>query len=151
MAACGTAVYKHQVEVTVLDPNHRLGPPPYDIGFFDWRMGTSPEFALKSAGKASDTAPFQGVTSTMASVLVFSGPRPDSLELSLALPALTSNGFFHLTFRPQATPSGDQAASYQLYEGSAPAGNGPRLNYRYSAEPLDNGWRLTITLLVPPA
>lgn len=150
-AGCGTAVYSHRVEVTVNDPMHRLGPPPFDIGFFDSRMGTSQDFALKSAGKASDSAPFQGTTSTMATVLVFSGPRPDSLELSLALPALTTNGFFHLTFHPEAIPAGDQAASYQLYEGSVPAGDGPRLNYRYSSEPLEKGWRLKIALIIPPA
>lgn len=150
-AACGTAVYSHKVEVTVSDPTHRLPPPPYEVGFFDWRMGTSQDFALKSAGKATDSTPFTTTSSTMATVLVFSGPRPDSLELSVALPALTTNGFFHLWFHPTAVPAGDVQAGYQLYEGSVPAGDGPKLNYRYSAEPLDKGWRLKIALLIPPA
>ncbi|MEO7997148.1 MAG: hypothetical protein ABI852_06860 [Gemmatimonadaceae bacterium] len=120
------------------------------MGFFDWRLGSSLDYALKNGGKVTEAAPFEGRVSSTASAFAFSAPRPDSVELSLALPALTRNGFFQLILHPKDAPSGNGQAIYQLFEGVPPSGNGPKLVFNYTAEPMEKGWRLKITLLVPP-
>ncbi|MBC8086913.1 MAG: hypothetical protein H7Z40_06580 [Phycisphaerae bacterium] len=148
-SACGTALYKHEVQIIVDDPTGRLGSAPLEVSVFDSRMGTTKEFARKTVGVSSAAAPYTRNFSTTAGVLVGSEPRPDSLEFSVSVPAIIERGFFVLRVKPGVSLSGDATAGYLLHSESEPAGDGPTLQFHYSATPLPDGWALQIRLKVP--
>lgn len=147
--ACGTALYKHEVQITIDDPTGRLGTPPLEVSIFDSRMGTSTEFARKSVGVTSTEVPYKRAFNTTAAALVGSAPRPDSLDLSVMVPAMTKRGFFVLRVRPGVATSGSGTAGYLLHSEFDPEGDGPQVQFHYTATPLPEGWALQIQLKAP--
>ena len=86
LIACGNAVFNHTVDVVVSDPTHKLGSEPLEVSVFDSRMGSTSDWARKFMGLTSDSAPYRTPYTSMKVVTIFDPPRPDELELALALP-----------------------------------------------------------------
>jgi len=150
MLGCGTVVYKHTVEVLISDPAHRLGSPPYDVSVFDYRMGSTSDWARKWMGPTSDAAPYRVEYSSTSVATIFDPPRPDKFELAVAVPSLETRGFFTLSVHPQPNRSRRQPAGFVAYMDNF-MGQAPTLTVEHTATPAPHGWHLVIRLVVPPA
>jgi hypothetical protein len=148
---CGTVVYQHTVEVLVSDPSRRLGPPPIDVSVFDRQMGSTGDWAKKWMGPTSDQAPYETQHTSTKTVTIFDPPRPPDLEVSVAVPAYESRGYFWLLLKPGSSPSGEQRAGFVPYGDSFPADQVPTMTVQYTATPEPKGWHLVLRLQVPPA
>ena len=151
MLACGMAVYNHTVEVVVSDPTRRLGPAPIDVSVFDRKMGTTGDWARKFMGPTSDAAPYKAPYTSMKTVTIFDPPRPAELEVSVAVPAYESRGYFSLLLKPGSARSGEQRAGLVPYGDVFPAEQAPTLTVQYTATPEPKGWHVVLRLQVPAA
>lgn len=145
---CGTRVHEHAVEIVVRDASGRLGAPPHEVGVFDWRMGRSAEWARKTSGRAGP-GPFRTTFSTVDTVTV-GVARPEKVDLALWLPGLEPEGFYALKVEPKARPAGSATLRPARFD-EAPAGDAPALDVRWTATPIEGGWRLAFELEAPPA
>lgn len=150
LLGCGTRVHEHALGIAVVDPSGRLGPPPHGVSVFDGRMGRSAEWAERTLGTASPGAPWRTTFSTVDTVTV-GVARPAKVDLWLYLPALDRRGFFFLHVEPAARPDGEAAIAFAPFGDSFPAGEVPQLTVRWDAAPKEKGWRIGLTLDVPPA
>ena len=148
---CGTVVYRHTVEVVISDPSHRLGQSPVDVSVFDQRMGSTADWARRWMGPTSDAAPYRVPFRTTSAATIFDPPRPDKVELALAVPRLEERGFFTLIVSPRPHASGQVKAAFVPYGDYFPAENALTLPVQYTATPEPKGWHLVIRLLVPSA
>lgn len=149
LIACGNAVFNHTVDVVVSDPTHKLGSEPLEVSVFDSRMGSTSDWARKFMGLTSDSAPYRTPYTSMKVVTIFDPPRPDELELALALPKLESRGFFWVKLRPGAARAGTERAGFAPYHEFDRIDPVPRLDVQYTATPEPKGWHLVLRLLVP--
>ena len=149
LIACGNAVFNHTVDVVVSDPTHKLGSEPLEVSVFDSRMGSTSDWARKFMGLTSDSAPYRTPYTSMKVVTIFDPPRPDELELALALPKRESRGFFWVKLRPGAARAGTERAGFAPYHEFDRIDPVPRLDVQYTATPEPKGWHLVLRLLVP--
>ena len=149
LIACGNAVFNHTVDVVVSDPTHKLGSEPLEVSVFDSRMGSTSDWARKFMGLTSDSAPYRTPYTSMKVVTIFDPPRPDELELALALPKFESRGFFWVKLRPGAARTGTERAGFAPYHEFDRIDPVPRLDVQYTATPEPKGWHLVLRLLVP--
>ena len=145
-----TVVYRHTVEVLVSDPTGRLGSPPVEVSVFDRRMGTTGDWAREWMGPTSDDAPYTVSYTSSSVATLFDPPRPAEVDLALAVPSYEARGFFTLVLKPRSRSSGEQPAAFVPYGDFFPADRAPTLTVRYAAKRQPNGWRLVLTVLVPP-
>ena len=145
------AVYNHTVEVVVSDPSRRLGPPPIEVSVFDRTMGSTGDWARKFMGPTSEAAPYKAPYTSMKTVTIFDPPRPPELEVSVAVPAYESRGYFSVLLKPGSARSGEQRATFVPYGDAFPAEEAPTLTVQYTATPEPKGWHVTLRLVVPPA
>lgn len=148
LAACGTGVHEHAVEVSLSDPSGRLGAGPWEVSVFDGVMGRSEEWARKTIGTASAGAPWRTTFPTVDTVTVGTA-RPAKVDLWIYLPALERRGFFQVRLEPQARPSALVPAAFGAFAEPVPAAEAPTLGVRYAATAAEKGWRLALTLEVP--
>jgi len=148
MIACGNAVFSHTIDVVVSDPDHRLGTEPLEVSVFDSRMGSTSDWARKFMGVTSDAKPYRTPFTSMKVVTLFDPPRPDELELALALPKFEPRGFFWLRLEPRAAPSGTERAAFGPYNEGTKIDPVPRLDVQYTATPEPKGWHVVLRLLV---
>lgn len=146
-AGCGTRVHEHVLEVVVLDPSGRLGTPPHEVGVFDGRMGRSAEWARKTAGTAG-SLPYRTTFSTVDTVAA-GVARPEKVELALWLPGLEPEGFYALRVEPKAQPAGSTTLHVARFDESPADAGAPSLAVRWTASPVEKGWRLALELVVP--
>jgi hypothetical protein len=150
LLGCGTAVYKHTIEVVVNDPTRRLGPPPIDVSVFDKQMGYSSDWARKFMGPTSDDAPYTVPFSSQKTVTILDPPRPNELSLGFALPAYESRGYFWLLMNPGSKASGELRAAFIPYGEYFPPQQTTTMTVQYTAKPEPKGWHVMLRLLVPP-
>jgi hypothetical protein len=148
LAACGTGVHEHSLEISVSDPSSRLGAGPWELSVFDGRMGRSEEWARKTMGTASASAPWRTAFSTVDTVTLGMA-RPAKVDLWLYLPALERRGFFQVRLEPQARPSGHADAAFGSFGEAVPPADVPKLDVRYTATAAEKGWSFALTLEVP--
>ena len=150
LIGCGMVVYKHTIEVVVSDPDQRLGPAPIDVSVFDFRMGSTADWARKTMGPTSDAAPYTTPFTSMRVATILDPPRPDSFELALAVPKLESRGYFVLSLEPGSRRTSEQLAAFVPYTDSFPADQVPKITMQYNATPQEKGWHVTLRVLVQP-
>lgn len=148
LGACGTHVFNHEVAITIDDPARRLAEPA-TVSVFRKSMGYSRDWAMRDLGVATAARPYVGYWSTEDAVAVGdSGPRP-RLDLSFALPQLTSDGYFFVQLEPADGVEKVATAEFTSYGVYFPDGRGPSLPVRYVARRAKNGWRVELTVEVP--
>lgn len=148
LAACGTGVHEHALEVWVNDPSGRLGAGPWEVSVFDGRMGRSEEWARKTMGTVAAGAPWTTTFSTVDTVTLGTA-RPAKVDLWLYVPALEGRGFFQVRLEPQARPAALVEGAFGSFGEAVPAAEAPKLGVRYTATAVEKGWRLALTLEVP--
>ncbi len=148
LSGCGTGAFRHDVEIALADPSGRLGVAPHEVSVFDWRMGQSAEWARRTIGPTSPTAPYRCEYGTVDTV-VAGARRPERVELALFVPALEARGFFVVKLEPKRRPEGEVSASFAPWGEYFPAAQAPRLAIRYAALPGPKGWRLALVVSVP--
>ena len=121
---------------------------------FDSMMGSSDEWARRTAGPSTASSPYLGRVSATATRTVLDSSLPDTIHAGLAIPEFSTTGFFALQLRPQ--PGAEQTVElpFASYNPDVPLPNPvPPLSARMTAEALEKGWsiRLTVTMPAPPA
>lgn len=149
LIACGMSSFKHTVEVVVVDPSRRLGSPPYDVSVFDPRMGSTSDWAKRWMGPTSDSAHYKVEYAQTAMSTAFGPPRPDKVDMGLAVPGYDSRGLFFVSVEPAKTRSGKVRAAFTPYSDNFKE-QAPRLDVEYTATPEPQGWHLLLRLLIPP-
>ena len=149
-SACGTAVFEHQIDVTVSDPSGRLGAGRAEVSVFDKQMGQSSEWARRTMGTARAGAPYAGRVSSTGAKMIFDSSLPERLEAGLALPSYESRGYFVLSFAPQPGTEQQVSAPFVPWgayfaEGSAVA----PLPLKARCEKGEKGWKIALTVEVP--
>ena len=148
LAACGTHVFEHVVEIHIDDPSHRLGET-VQVSVFDHSMGYSSEWALRDMRTITTTTPYIGRWSTADTVAVGnSGPRP-TLDLSFSLPQLSRDGYFFVRLEPVEGETKHGTAAFTSYGSYFPDQRGPSVPVRYVARRGKNGWHITLTADIP--
>jgi hypothetical protein len=150
-AGCGTAVFEHRIEIAVEDPAGRLGTP-VEVSIFDPYMGRSEEWARKTMGVSSASAPHVARVTATATKMVFDASLPAAVTAALVIPAYETQGYFHLDLRPVAGVEEAAAVTFVPWGDPVPdvAGRAP-LRARYRSEPAEIGWRIHLTVEIPPA
>lgn len=149
VAACGTASFEHRFEVVLNDPSSRLGAGP-EVSIFDYKMGRSEEWARRTIGVATASKPYSGAVGDQAVQWGWDWHLPPDVEAGLAIPALEKNGYFVVNL---AAPGAAQATTLAFvpYSSDYPEGLQVKpLAARYQADPADKGWRITLTVDIPP-
>jgi hypothetical protein len=151
LAACGTAVFDHVVEVQVSDPSGRLGAGPIEVSVFDKQMGQSAEWARRTMGVARPGAPYVGRVSSTAAKMIYDHSPPAQLEVGLALPAYESRGYFLLSLPPSTDQEHKASAPFIPYGAyfADPGSPAPPLPLRVRTTAARKGWRLHVTVDVP--
>jgi hypothetical protein len=148
---CGTAVYDHQFEVVINDPTGRLGSGPVDISIFDKVMGYSEEWARRTMGVATATKPYVGTVGDTATKWAWDSSLPPSVVAGLAVPAVEKNGYFVVDISPVRGTAKTAALAFAPYGSYFPEGNTVApLAVRYEGEPAGKGWRIRLTVDIPP-
>jgi hypothetical protein len=148
-AACGTAVFEHHVTVAIVDPAGRLGDGPIEVSLFDHRMGSSEEWARRTIGVSTSSAPYAGRVSATATKMVLDTSLPADVAAGLAIPAYETRGYFLLDLRPQAGTD-DVSLAFVPYGAYVPEGDAVApLRARITSEPGDRGWRISLTVHIP--
>jgi hypothetical protein len=145
---CGTAVFEHRIQVAVDDPAKKLGPPPVEVSIFDHQMGYSEDWAKKSMRPTSASAPYVQSLTTTGTVSVGSSPRPKDVTIAVALPRLSTEGYYLFTAELPAEQDRDAKASFVRYGEYFPDPGAPTVGVRYRAEPDKKGWRVFIVVAV---
>ena len=149
LAACGTHVFEHVVEISIDDPTHRLGEK-VQVSVFDHSMGYSMEWALRDMRVVTPDRAFVGRWSTADAVAIGnSGPRP-ALDLAFAFPQLSRDGYFFIALEPVDGETKQGTAAFTSYGAYFPDQRGPSLPVRYLAREAKNGWHIQLTAQVPP-
>lgn len=149
-SGCGTVVYSHTIEVRVSDPSKRLGASPIEVSIFDPQMGGTAEWARKTMAPTSETAPYVVPYTSISAATALDPPRPREFTLALYVPAFETRGAFTLRVRPADSPSGELPFGFLAFSDNLPSSDVPRLTCRYTATPAPKGWKLAVTVLVPP-
>jgi hypothetical protein len=147
VSGCGTEVYRNPIFVRVVDRSHRLGPEPIQVGIFDKQMGYGKDWVAQWLGPSTERAPYSKTLTTTAAATIFDPPRPRTLEISFAMPALDSTGFYVLSLEA-ARPLGDAKAWYCAYDSYFPAADAPSIPVRYRMTPAEHGWRVDLDVLI---
>ena len=149
LGGCGTAVYKHQIELSIDDPSARLGSEPVRVSIFDHQMGYSREWAEKGAGTTSPGKPFRAEYTQTAGAYIGSG-LPKSVGLSFIIPKLDEDGYWFIDLAPAAGAEVSGHAGYTSFGEYFPSTERPRaLPVRYVAEEGDDGWIIRMTVSIP--
>lgn len=147
---CGTAVYKHQIELSIDDPTARLGSEPLRVSIFDHQMGYSREWAEKGAGTTSPGNPYRTEYTQTTSAYIGSG-LPKRVDVSFVIPKLDETGYWFITLAPVAGVEASGAAGYTTFGQYFPSTERPQsLPVRYAAEEGKDGWIIRMTVSVPP-
>lgn len=152
---CGTVVYDHRIEVAFRDLSGQPVPGPVEVSIFDHAMGRSNEWARRTAGPATPATSYVGRLSATATRTALDSSRlPEELRAGLALPGFSTTGFFALHLRPRAGETETVQLPFASYNPDvALAVPVPSLPAQMTAEALEKGWliRLTVTLPGVPA
>ena len=139
---CGTAVFEHRIQVAVDDPARKLGPPPVEVSVFDHQMGYSEDWAKKSLRPTSTSTPYVQSLTTTGTVTVGGAPRPKDVTIAVALPRLSTEGYYLFTAELPAEQERLAKASFVRYGEYFPDPGAPTIAVRYRAEPDKKGWRV---------
>lgn len=149
--ACGTAVYHHQFEVTINDPAGRLGSDPIDVSVFDKVSGYSEEWARRTMGVASALTPYVATVFATAAKMAWDSSLPPRVVAGLTVPAIEKNGYFVIDVNVVRGTAEAAALPFAPWGAYFPEGNQvASLPVRYQGEPGDKGWRIKLTVDVPP-
>jgi hypothetical protein len=149
-SGCGTMVYDNVVIVTVSDPSHRLGTAPLEVSVFDKTMGYGKDWVATKMGLTSEAKPYTATLVTSGAATIFDPPRPKSIVVSIAIPALESRGYYILSLEPASRPSGEERAWFTEYGSFFPTKDASSVPVRYKATPEPKGWRLQLDFRIPP-
>lgn len=151
MAACGTAVYDHRIEVTIQDPSGRLGPPPIAVSVFNKTMGSSEEWAQRWMGNTAPGAPYVGNVDATGTKMAFDSSPPSRVDAGIALPSYEKEGFLVLDVAPVEGPEQSTVLTFVPYGvSSKSAASIIPLPARFRSESSSKGWLIHLTIDVPP-
>jgi hypothetical protein len=148
---CGTAVYTHQIEVTIQDPSGRLVAGPVDVSIFDKYMGYSEEWARRTMAAATASAPYVGTVNTMPVKWFWDSTLPPNVIAGLVVPAIEKNGYFVVDINLVHGVAQSASAPFAPWGAFFPDSTStvPPLPVRYQGERGDKGWRIRLTVDVP--
>lgn len=148
--ACGTAVFHHRIEVSVSDPSGRLGTPPVQVSVFDRQSGYSQAWAEQFLGNTSPSRPHVQEIGSTAVKMVWDRSLSEELVANIAVPAFNPDGSYLLIVKPRNGQSGTVAARFVEFDSYFPAEGADSLTVHYRADAESEGWRLHVTLEIPP-
>ena len=148
LVGCGTAVYSNPIIIRVIDPSHRLGAAPIQVSAFDKHMGYGEDWVKKTMGVTAEGAPYTTALTTSGAAMAFDPPRPKTVEVSFAIPALESRGFFVLELAPAEWPNGEGRAWFCAYGSYSPVEGASFVPVRYRSSPDPRGWRIELDVVV---
>jgi hypothetical protein len=149
LASCGTGVFVHRFEIAVSDPSGRLGPPPYEMSLFDFRMGQSEEWARKTMGVSAPGAPFVGEYKSVETKMIFDSSPAKQVSVALWFPAYEKAGYFGFVLEP--VDGAEQQTTLTFVPWNAPYPEGAKvvpIPARVRSEARDGAWVLRIVLEV---
>ena len=148
-SACGTALYEHRIEVAVRDASGQPMSRAVEVSVFDSLMGSSDEWARRTAGPSSASAPYVGRVTATATRTVMESSLPD-IRAGLAIPEFSTQGYFALQLQPQ--PGAEQMVElpFAAYNPDVPLTvKVAPLPGRMTAEALEKGWLIKLTVTMP--
>jgi hypothetical protein len=151
LAGCGHAVYRHSIELTLEDPSGRLNGEPVELSVFD-TYGYTEEFARQTAGTtAPGQPPYGAVVAGSAQKMIYDF-TPGDVQANLALLSIEPRGYFNLHLQPVAGTEQTATLPYQSYLVATRDEAAIRpLTARYRSESSRKGWKIRLTVVVPPA
>jgi hypothetical protein len=111
-------------------------------------MGYGEDWAKKTMGVTAEGAPYTTKLTTSGAATVFDPPRPKTVEVSFAVPALESRGFFVLELTPAERPNGEGRAWFCAYGSYFPVEGASFVPVRYRSTPDPHGWRIELDVVV---
>lgn len=143
VSGCGTATFDTTVTVVVGGATEAQR-----VSVFDPQMGSTRDWAQRTAGTTSPSAPYTTVVPAVDTKMIFDSNPPRRVVLGLWLPEVSDAGYFRLAFEPQDGSS--VAATGGLVpwqEGAEP--DVPPLPVSVAAAATDRGWQLGLTVEGP--
>src|SRR5690606_16208428 len=117
---------------------------------FDHQMGSSPDWARTTMGTTGEGAPYTGTLATTRVRTFLSEDLPGQVVAALAIPAYTADGYFVVSIAPDVTAEKTIVAPFVGYGGPEAAGEVAPLPVNYTSQPGDEGWRILLTVEIPP-
>lgn len=141
-AACGTVVDETEVVVTV-EP---ASSAPVEVSIFDHQMGYSRDWAHKTMAATSAAKPYTTSYSTTRTAMVTGPKRAPKLEMSLAVPRLSDDGYYLFAVELPSESETEGKASFVEYGSYFPEQGAPMIPIRYRSESTTKGWRVFLTV-----
>jgi hypothetical protein len=152
LSACGHAIFSHSIELTLEDPSGRLKGEPLELSLFD-TYGYTEEFARQTAGStAPGRLPYAAVVAGSDQKMFYDTTPGRDVQANLALFLLEPRGYFNLHLVPVAGTEQTTKLPYQSYlVKTRDEDKIQPLIGRYRSEPSRKGWKIHLTVEVPPA
>jgi hypothetical protein len=121
------------------------------VSIFDKVMGYSEEWARRTMGVATAAAPYSGEVTTMPTKWIWDSTLPPRVVAGLAVPGIERNGYFVMDIEAARGPARKATLPFAPYGEYFPEGNQVTpLPVRIESEPAGKGWRIRLTVEVPP-
>lgn len=151
-SGCGTVLYDNEIDVGLADPGGRLGAPPYEVSVFDHRMGSSLDWARRTAGRVEPGARYEGKLSSQSARFFFDASLPEELWFGLAIPAYRADGYFLVHAEPVNRREAQSTAPFVSWgDDGPPPGSVAPVQVRCGAQARKKGWHLALDVTVPAA
>jgi hypothetical protein len=135
-AGCGTAVFHHTVELSALN-----GPPRVEVAVFDHTMGYSREWAHQHLGPSPHTGTFDTHPAVSAATAHVAHP----INVALAIPELTDDGYFLLDVAELSHESA-QLARFTRYGAYFPDDDAPTIPVTVTSAADGGAWNVHATV-----
>ena len=153
VSACGTVAVEQEARVTLNDPTHRLGPPPWSITVDSpaWMKNGGSNGRGVVHGVAAPGSPFHAIFTHVRGVVGFNA-RSQREPIGFALPAL-ADGWWQAEVVIADDGSCRGEARFCRWGASQPDGDSEVLALQGRAKPNSNGngWEFDLTIDIPAA
>jgi hypothetical protein len=143
LLACGTALFHHRIRVVPVDGQ-------VEVAVFDHRQGYSREWAHRELGASSAARPYTSTLVTTAATTLGSMNDARAVDVALALPALTDEGYFILTVDSPGEHL-QRAARFCRYDEYVPQPDAQAIPVTVTATANQGNWEIVVTVDVARA
>lgn len=138
LSGCGTASFSNAFAVRV--------DSPQQVSIFDSMMGESAEWAGKTMGQATPTAPYTTEVSALDTKMIFDSSLPRSVRVGLYLPSVTETGYYAVDLPTVAPGTVSLSAPFVAWYSPTPVDPLPAQPMTLEIAQGPNGWVINITL-----
>jgi len=145
LVGCGTSAYSSTFRVVVEDPAGVLGSASVRVGLFDVAGGDTVDWASRTVGSASESAPYVAKIATVETRGAFDGGPPGTVKAGLYLPDWRAHGWYSLELHPSNGREQEVQAPFVAFDGYASLAQGvPPLSVTMRPKAVGDAWEIDL-------